>query len=287
MFQDPTLNLRWNGWEDQLSGVARYAWEIFQLKANGDEELREQVPLGPIKIAEVNHSGNIDYPSYTLTEPGLYSIILQVADTANNSVYIRRFCLYDPNSNSNIQLSDDPNTRLRVTSASPESNFTWQGNMDGIIRVNWTNYFFNEFVEKNHLLNKILDYPLQFHGEDKSEEKYIDEKYKNIAGRTQQAVPNTRGITKFQIGHHRDSNGGKNKPAELKFWDNLTDPISTIQTLNISVSDGDTVIVYVKAIDATGREKIESTQVNFDSTPPVVTTLEFQHSPDSPDKTSR
>ncbi|KAK6166293.1 hypothetical protein SNE40_023024 [Patella caerulea] len=280
------LNITWKGWEDQPSGVFRYSWEIFRLEANDNGELHEPHPLSPIVISHVDHADHTDYPTYSLTAPGLYSIILEVSDVANNSVYVRRFSLYDPHST--IQLSDDKDSHLRVTSATPESNFTWHGNLDGIIPVKWTNYFFNEVIEQGHLLNKILDYPPQFVDEGPSEVKRIADEYKNTAGRTHQAVSNSRGIIKFQIGHHHDSNGGKNKPAAPTVWTDLADPISTQHTLNVPVSNGDTVVVYVKAIDPTGRERVESTQVNFDSTPPVVTQLDFELTPNknAPEMTS-
>lgn len=84
---------------------------------------------------------------------------------------------------------------------------------------------------------------------------------------------------KFKLGYTKDHDGGKNQKFEetspSSGWIDLG--LNTTFTLpsSVSPSEADTVTVWVKAADAMGNEKIQRTQVTFDSTPPNVQNLQF------------
>jgi hypothetical protein len=45
------------------------------------------------------------FPEYKLTEPGVYSCILEINDRANNSEYVRRIVIYDDTSEVTVNTS--------------------------------------------------------------------------------------------------------------------------------------------------------------------------------------
>lgn len=94
------------------------------------------------------HTSVIAPQHYTLPEAGMYSIILESADLANNTKYVRRLCLYDPSS----EITIDPVFRLYAVSANNASDYKYQINISAPIVVDWHNYFRNAFHEDNALL---------------------------------------------------------------------------------------------------------------------------------------
>lgn len=52
-------------------------------------------PLYIREFNETTHEG-AHFLTYQPKEPGVYALILEVSDSANNSAYVRRFVIYDP-----------------------------------------------------------------------------------------------------------------------------------------------------------------------------------------------
>ena len=153
----------WSGWNDSLSGMDRYALEVFKLSHEGNI-LFERFPLKPDNITAYNETENgVFNMTYTPSfSSGMFSAILEAQDTANNSRYIRRFFLYD--SDSTITKQTGINQRLFVSSASNVSDYTWQtNNITGptTITLDWTDHYINQVHVSGGFLNAIQAYPPQ------------------------------------------------------------------------------------------------------------------------------
>ncbi|XP_041368515.1 uncharacterized protein LOC121382899 [Gigantopelta aegis] len=251
--------LIWNGWTDSLSGMFRYAWEVFKLVPDISGKLHEQHPLKPLKIEEVMHANLSSVtPSYQPTGVGMYSFILEASDMANNSVFIRRLCLYDPSSE--ITLDSEA---MKIASGTGLGKDVWTSDISSSLVVSWENHFVNKIHEDNKLLNPVKEYPQQL--EDGLKTITNDD---NNGTRTLRAIDNSRGIVKFEIVHAKDSGGGHNQQEPTTGWTILSpSTLSTTVTPN-NPSKGDTVTIWVRATDITGRNKTDVIRVHFDDTAP-------------------
>lgn len=88
---------------------------------------------------------------YTLPGPGMYSVILEAADLANNTKYVRRLCLFDPDS----QITVDSQQRLYVQAANQQTNYTYINNASAPLVVTWHRYFRNALHEDEALLGRL------------------------------------------------------------------------------------------------------------------------------------
>lgn len=103
-------------------------------------------------IFQINSVTNLQPLLYTPPMPGAYSIVLEAADFANNTKYVRRLCLYDPSS----VITTDPVYALFVTSASEAGNYTYQTNQSLQVVVTWDRHFRNSFHEENAILGVCI-----------------------------------------------------------------------------------------------------------------------------------
>lgn len=151
----------------------------------------------PLFIQEVNASKLTAFPRFLPTEPGVYSVILEVNDKANNSKYARRVAIFDQVS----EISLSPTQRLFVKSASPDTNYTWQTHQYSKIEVSWENHFINEIHEKGHFLAKILDYAPRLSegtfGRRQDYKKILSGFDDDEGNRSKSAIPNINSIIRF------------------------------------------------------------------------------------------
>ena len=177
-----------------------YHWEIFKLEKNGTE-LREQGQkyLSPVHQATYNHMGNHSL-NYQPTDSGAYSLILEATDAANNSVYVRRFVIYDPTSNIDVT-----STLMKSLNANSNASYQWQTWTDGqatSVPYTWEGHFINSDHVNGGYLNRILDYPPQLNdpnipGQENVFKKYISTSLSDpTSTRTQDPIPNVNGITR-------------------------------------------------------------------------------------------
>ena len=215
----------------------------------------------------MNHSDTgMVYPSYMPKEPGVYSIILEVGDKANNTVYARRFVLYDPNSRVSINSSFP----MYADSAVPATGYKWQTvfgdgtNGATIIRVRWRNHFQNVLHEQNKFLEEILPFQqdLSDMSIDRFNYKHIPEEYDDFEGRRQRnKTENFHGIVKFEI---TTSNANDQIPEA---WRDI--PLAEQFTLTQhGVLNGALVKVWVRGTDILGNSIVDSVLVYFDNTHP-------------------
>ena len=96
-----------------------------------------------------------DFPSYNVSEPGMYSVVLTVEDSAGNTALARGLFLWDPKSR--VTVTNNP---MYVTGASDvRDDVVWlTSHVDGFV-VNWQGHFENAFQHENKLLNKVEPWP--------------------------------------------------------------------------------------------------------------------------------
>ncbi|KAL3832122.1 hypothetical protein ACJMK2_023795 [Sinanodonta woodiana] len=265
------INISWAGWNDELSGMEHYHLEIFKLSPDPHGYLEERSPLTPVFYIDFNHThDNIYGHVYTPQNDGMYSVLLQAADRANNSKIVRRLVLYSPTST--ISLNPNKNFRIFVSTAVPGTNYMWQTATDGDkknITVVWVNHFINKLIEDGNLLNKVNPYPIQFQEiqEDGilSSSKFVklDD---NEGKRSTSEIPNNHGIIRFEIAVSYSD--GTNLPTDGWFdVANISEKYSFSETLK----DGQTARIWVRAHDVLGNTIVDGTEVHFDTTGPIVT----------------
>ncbi|XP_052095731.1 uncharacterized protein LOC127731025 isoform X2 [Mytilus californianus] len=266
---------KWSGWSDSnLSGVKRYAFEVWKMEYSLDYSvLREPDILPnynpvPEFITEVLASNNT-FPEYEPKGPGVYSTILEVADKANNSRYVRRIAIFDKTSN----ISTKSSHRLFVSSASNQSNYSWQTTPNNqqttTLMVQWENHFINEVHENGHFLARVQDYTRRLIDDVKrADYKEIESQFDDNEGnRSKVEISNINSIVEFEIRH-----GTPNTEPPTNGWQNVL-PLKENQSIvlsGVNIRDGDSYQVWVRAIDAMGNKKIDSTVVHFDHSQPLV-----------------
>ncbi|XP_063419667.1 uncharacterized protein LOC134704814 [Mytilus trossulus] len=271
---------KWSGWSDgDLSGVKRYAFEVWRMEYSLDylvlrepDILTDYNPV-PEFITEVQASNNT-FPEYEPKEPGVYSTILEVADRANNSRYVRRIAIFDKTSEISIMSSH----RLFVSSASNESNYSWQTTPNNLqtttLLVQWENHFINEVHENGHFLARVQEYTPRLSDDiNRDDYKEIEFQFDDDEGnRTKEEILNINSIVRFEINH-----GIPNTDTPTQ-WQNVL-PIKENQSIELSgitIVDGDSYQVWVRATDVMGNNKIDSSIVHFDHSPPSVDPPKFE-----------
>ncbi|XP_022304673.1 uncharacterized protein LOC111111813 [Crassostrea virginica] len=270
------IDISWNGWKDKLSKVARYALQVFKLVKAGDGTLKEPYnDLNPnpvfVNITELNETSEGAAHSFTFQpqEPGVYSCILEVNDNANNSVYVRRFVIYDSSST----VTSDSSHPLYATSGNATSDFKWQINNPQRVSFSWENHFLNELHESGNFLARIRNVPASFYDEFRDGFKSIPDQYDDTEGkRSRDAIPNKRGIIKYDIAYAL----GRKQLTPKTFQ--YTDRTNAFIHINLSqqLQDGNSMTLWVKAYDILENTKTERIILHYDSTKPKVSSMELQ-----------
>ncbi|CAG2241822.1 Mast/stem cell growth factor receptor kita,Tyrosine-protein kinase transforming protein kit,Mast/stem cell growth factor receptor Kit,Vascular endothelial growth factor receptor 2,Tyrosine-protein kinase receptor Tie-1,Vascular endothelial growth factor receptor kdr-like,Vascular endothelial growth factor receptor 3,Platelet-derived growth factor receptor alpha,Vascular endothelial growth factor receptor 1 [Mytilus edulis] len=272
------LPISWDGWTDELAGIFRYNWEIHHLSADAGGNLTEVSPMEPLYSKPMFKEKYKPF-IYKPPSPGMYSIILDVADKANNSRFARQFVLYDPVSN----ITTDQKCKLYVASAQQETHFHWQSNVQNqnlngpSLSVSWKGHFRNKFHEDNQLLNSINSFHVT--AMDGMYHKDVDNDLDDVSGkRTRKAIPNIHGIVMFEIASAVDHKGGETItviPTAISSWKKVDNLLHENQTIDVKRSNGDTVRIWVRSKDIMGNINVDSTVVHIDTTPPKITTVKL------------
>ncbi|KAK7497824.1 hypothetical protein BaRGS_00010958 [Batillaria attramentaria] len=225
--------------------------EVFPLSKAANNQLEIRQPLKPIfGPIEINHSRLPVSVNYTPPEAGMYAVILEATDRANNSQYVRRLVLYDPTS----RVTSDPDRRFYVSSACP-----------------------NTLHEEEGLLGEVREFPVRLEGSIRAIRRNSDMD-DHEGKRTVEAIPNVKGIVNFQVAYSKHRDSGKQEEPQESDWKNVG--LSQTYTLPEAVSTlacgGDTVTLWVRASDVMGNQMEETTQVTFDETPPEVELPELE-----------
>ncbi|KAL8595489.1 hypothetical protein ACOMHN_000698 [Nucella lapillus] len=269
------ISITWKGWSDTDSQMDRYAWEVFTMSKtiDGGLEIPPARALSPLVNTEVM-AANYTPQSFQLPGPGMYSVILEAGDLANNTIFCRRLVLYDPDP----KITTDPDHELYVSSASQAAGYRYQNNLQKSIEVTWDRHFRNALHEENNLLGAVRRYPVELKDGTTNEgsprfRKDIPPASKrddHEGQRTVDAIPNKRAIVKFSVQHAKDHDGGRTQLQNPSgSW--IVLGLATSYTVPQTPSLADTVTLWVKATDVMGTERVERTQVTFDTSPPEFT----------------
>ncbi|XP_062608961.1 uncharacterized protein LOC134270731 [Saccostrea cucullata] len=272
------IRFTWNGWRDDLSKVARYALEVFKLEPDGTGALKEPYtdtvdnPV-PLNITEFNETtSGVHTFSYRPDKPGVYSWILEVNDKANNSVYVRRIVIYDPVST----VTTDSSKRLYASSGNPNASFEWQTQNPLTAKITWKGHFLNSLHENEKFLNRVKHFPDSLYdGGSRNGYKKIPPEYDDYNGeRTINAIPNERGIVRYDVAYYN----GKDQQVAPSYRDQNLKFNETEQTiaLDSALEDGRSLSVWVKAYDVLGNANEERLVLHYDSSKPLVQSLELK-----------
>ncbi|XP_046557078.1 uncharacterized protein LOC124266311 [Haliotis rubra] len=270
-FTKQPINIKWDGWRDLQSGLDKYTWEAFKLEPSPNGSLMEVDKLRPVVHRQVDHTDPISYPlPYAPDRPGMYSFVLEAADKANNSVYMRRFALYDKESS----VTTDPDHALYISSAVQDHGFQWMTDASTPLVTNWQDHFLNYVHESGKFLNSILPFRVKV-VEDPPIYKEVPHTNDDHYGRrTRAAIPNVRGIVRFEWTHAVNKSGGRPLHTPVN-WNDISGLNTTKQSTVAGVTSGTTVTVWVRARDILDNRKVDSTSVTYDFTEPQFTLMAF------------
>nr|XP_034310481.1 uncharacterized protein LOC105321794 [Crassostrea gigas] len=284
---------RWSGWTDSLAGMESYNWEIFELQNKSGTQryatrskadcIKPQLYkakcnpfLDPIFSQKFNHSDGDLSMSYTPQKPGVFAMILEASDSANNSDYVSRYVVYDPSSTIEIQTGD---ADIKALSGSKNASFKWQvlssSSQSGLnLEFSWRGHFINRLHHEGGFLNTIESYSPQLQDSNTGDNKFpktVNVKY-NIVGEnglTGSLIPNELGITKFQT--YLDETGQQKVDIYTGVsWVDQNIKTTASFPLAKTVSEGDFVTLWVKAEDKIGNVKLSSLPLGFDSSKPYI-----------------
>ncbi|XP_052804686.1 uncharacterized protein LOC128234468 [Mya arenaria] len=248
--------VEFSGWHDPIpaGGLASTASSIesFEIRVN------EVIPLNEsLKVDYTRNIQNIRVNSTTKTldlnldsqVPKLYCLTLEVKDFADNSRHCRRFVLYDNSSSIRTRNKND----LKFSSASPETNSTWQSNGKEVC-LNWTDYFYNDFYIDNPLLNAI----------DPDPSGLITGSCEQLAGDLPvTGTMNVYGITNVKV---KWSLNNENMSTEIT----VADIGNQSYCSSLDIQDGDIYKWYVTVTDIAGNAYNDARELKVDTSAPYL-----------------
>ena len=181
----------------------------------------------------------------------------QVSDYAGNVATARSLVLYD--NSSFINTTDSP---FHVSNANPHTNYQWLTSNTKSLEVSWVGHFENPFYKNEGVLNVVKPWH--------TTENFLEDTTDN---RTTAAIPNRNGLVMYEIAYEMSNDFGEDID-EPRTWTTDAD-LSETHTFSVNMDDGDSVVMWVRATDAMGRNKTSRTVVHMDTTAPVVTKKEF------------
>ena len=188
-------------------------------------------------------------------KPALYCVMLEVKDVADNVQQARRFVLYD----NTTSIKPMPNKYFIVSSASKESNFSWQTHHHDIC-LDWDHYFFNRFYYDNELLNPI----------EPDRNGLINGVYDQFDGILPIAgTPNIHGIIEYRFSWALNEGFSSNQSILLGFKN---------QTYchHFPVNDGETYTLIITAVDIANHTYEENRTVHIDRSVPHIEKLRLR-----------
>ncbi|KAK3603157.1 hypothetical protein CHS0354_042990 [Potamilus streckersoni] len=250
----------------------QYYLEIFKLSPDPYGRLVEVEPLKPIHTQLISET-DLHYATYTPKEPGMYSVLLETRDMANNSKIARRLFLYD--NVSRVEIDKTNEHKIYISSATSVSGYLWQAFPD-VITVVWSGHFVNKIHRENKLLNEVLPYPIQFAEVEAdgilSSRKYVFNGLDDQEGmRSISQITNFNGIVRFEV--YLDVKNSLNLPNDT--WKAVS-PLAENFTFQESLFDVTKLKVWVRAYDVMGNSAYDFAELKMDGTPPVLGTPDFK-----------
>ncbi|XP_070572151.1 uncharacterized protein [Ptychodera flava] len=259
--KEPRLQFMWSGWLDDDSGVQRYEVLVMPSKSEG----------GVIRCVQgddvTKKCSGPSGCSVIVSDSGNYCVQLVVYDVTTNHNSSMRYVLFD--NSSFVDVDHTGHNPLWIDSAESNTGFEWLTNIGDAynhqrVLVKWPGHFRNEFHYHNGLLDRI----------DVSEFG-IFEDYDHFTGqppllRSRESIPNINGIVGFKIAFGVDHEGGRTLTPESLVWSDVQNFMTQESELDIPMTDGDTVTVWVRALDVMGNEANDNVTFHVDSSPPII-----------------
>ncbi|KAK2192989.1 hypothetical protein NP493_19g12019 [Ridgeia piscesae] len=250
----PNRYVGWAGWLDNDSGLQTFSYKVYELTPDSSGTLTKT----PTPLFEGQQSAfKRSLPTYKLHKAGMYAVVLRVDDLAGNSAYGRGLFLWDPVSSVKVNRKK-PMSVSGVTAVSDTGgDYVWLTSSVAIT-VKWLGHFENELHHNKGLLNKTKPWPVGKGFDDLEGERSI------------KAIPNERGIVRFQAGFD-----------ELKPISAVQPPLTDVgldQSYELAkpIINGGSIRVFVRATDVMGNSAGDWVVVRVDSTPPRFVTYKFE-----------
>ncbi|CAG2198378.1 unnamed protein product [Mytilus edulis] len=243
------ISFSWRQWNDDLSGIDGYEYEVFHLHPKGNVLKEDNKLLSSNRIPATEFQSNLN-----LTTPGMYSLIFSAFDRAGNHKSTRSVFLYDNQS----VVEKVPDTRIIVKESTPDTNYTWITVDTSSLTVTWAGRFMNERHDIFKWCSAIED------------SSHIDEVYDDRFGqRTVDWLANVRGIVKFDINYTVSGPDVKS----FEDYTNVPDILQEAKVLDVIWEDGQKIDICVKATDMVGKFTEDITTIYKDTTAPEITRL--------------
>ena len=253
-----SFQVSFSGWSDPIptggvtshsSGIQSYEIRILKVPSS-KTRLTVDLTAKPVFLKMVNSTVDNMFISLNKSDkPALYCIMLEVKDVADNVQQARRFVLYD---NTTV-IEPMPDKYFNVSSASRESNFTWQTHHHDIC-LDWDHYFYNRFYYDNELLNPI----------EPDRKGLINGVYDQFDGILPIAgTPNIHGIIEYRFSWAL--NGGI--PSNQSIVPNFQ---NQTYCRHFSVNDGETYTLIITAVDIASNSYEENRTVHIDRSVPHI-----------------
>ena len=247
-----------SGWSDPIpsggnasrsSGIQAYEIKILKVQSSPNI-LKVDETAKPVFFNMVDSSvDNMLVSLNASNRAALFCIILEVTDGVNNVQQARRFVLYD----NTTFIKPMPDKYFIVSSASKESNFTWQTHHKDIC-LDWEDYFYNEFYYHNKLLNPIKP----------DSNGLISGIYDQLEGVLPiTGTPNIHGITEYRFSWALNGS----LPSNQSIVPNFKNQSYCHQ---FSVNDGETYTLIITAKDIANNTYEENRTVHIDRSVPHI-----------------
>lgn len=241
-------------WKDEDSGIASYVFAVYPLSLDSRGYLTANDPA----VYELkSNSASVKHTPYSLPKPGMYAIHVTVTDKVGNQKRARELLLYDDSSQVNTTGQE-----LHCVNIKQNMGKQWLQSTTDSLRLRWQGHFTNERHTQQGLLNRVLPWEGAYGIDD------------TTGNRTINPIQNLNGIVKFQIAYEVDHEGGK--LAEARTWMDVTPLRESFDVRLNNLSDGDSVVVWVKAFDVLENNKTDKLVIHVDSSQPYVHSIGFQ-----------
>ncbi|KAL3871817.1 hypothetical protein ACJMK2_039789 [Sinanodonta woodiana] len=256
VINNPFMQVSWDEWYDNDSGILKYVIEVFHLIPEYTVSDLTQLKHGD-KVSGTSGllNSSVSKANITLRTPGAYSVLLVVFDKAGNTKSTRRIFIFD-----NISTVEKMNNPFKVTSASEETSFRWINKQCKMVHVEWHSHFANKAHESNGWLNSV-------------EKLYqVASVLDDYQGKRQiSRTENIHGIVRFDVGY------------ETIYQGHMTHvPFKTIQNIHNEsadiiedIVDGKRMVIHVRAYDIMDNFAEDNINVTIDTSPPVIENLRF------------
>ena len=234
-----------------ISGLSGYELSIRYVMHNVDHLETSFESIHTYELEQNTSSLTIPFNAST---PSVYALYLTSKDSAQdtNAQQSRRFVLVDNFSN----LVTNSTFNIIPISASVDTGYEWQTNT-GPIELTWINHFYNNWHVSNNLLLPIVSDP----------DETITGIFEQETGELPvSGTPNVDGIVNFMYRFKQISNDSEQQTR----FTNVPYPLNESLLLDIPLSDGDSLLIYIKAIDIMNHTLVDYISLNIDSSPPII-----------------